>query len=88
MDTGEAINVLFDIPSRVVTRTSASVQLLPNDLNIVFEFEESLSCGSFSVQFYVTTSFVVPVDGLLGLEIMKKLHMVINRNSNVVTYQG
>lgn len=102
-NAGAAIPVLSDNAFRAVTRASlAPVQLLPNDLIVVgvtgsnlrilgkvhlmFQLEEKVY--SFNTVFYVTTNSELPVDGLLGIETMNKLHMVINTNSNTVTYQG
>lgn len=68
----------------VIGVTGSNLRVL-GKVHFTIQLKDKL--GSFSTEFYVTTNFALPVDVLLGLETMKKLQMVINPNSNVITYQ-
>ena len=103
VDTGAEVNIICDNAFRTVQRVSPEpLQLLPNDLNVVGVTGANLGIlgkvrltvqlekkvRAFSADFYVTTRLSLPVDGILGLETMKKLHVAINIDLNAVTYQG
>lgn len=104
VDTGATVNVISDSAYRSLTRQASGENwpLQENDLNVVGVTGTTLGILGrvpltvslhekvcpFRDFFYVSSRFALPVDGILGLNAMKDLHITINPENNAIVYQG
>ncbi len=104
VDTGATVKVILDSANRSLRRQAreGNWPLQENDLNVVGVTGTALgilgrvtltvslhqNVCPFRDFFYVTSRFALPVDGILGLNAMKDLHININPESNAIVYQG
>lgn len=104
VDTGAAVNVLSERTYLALKRASRGgrYQLRPSDLNLCGVTADRLNIlGLVSLpvslerntpvmrlDFYVTSNFSLPSDGLLGLSSLRSNRMVIHPDSNTVRFQG
>ncbi len=104
VDTGAAVNVLSEKAFKELKCVSREgrYQLRPTDpslcgvttdrLNILGVVRLPVSLGRntpvIRLDFYVTSSFSLPSDGLLGLSSLKSNRIVIVPDSNTVKFQG
>ncbi len=100
--TGATVNVLFDNAFRALKRNSrgGSWPLYENYLNVVGVTESDLGVlgrvfltvclqakvRPFQDEFYVSSKFSLPVDGILGLKTMRDLGMLIQPGENSVSF--
>ncbi len=104
VDTGAAVNVLSEETFKSYKRVSRGgrCQLRPTDLrvcgvttdrlNILGVVRLPVSLGRntpvMRLDFYVTSSFSLPSDGLLGLSSLRSNRIVLVAENNIVKYQG
>lgn len=104
VDTGAAVNVLSEESYRALKRHSRGGKwvLRPCDLNlsgvtgsslqilgkVTLPVRLSRNSRPFRTDFYVTSNFKLPSDGLLGLFAMKDQQIVIYPEQNAVQYCG
>ena len=104
VDTGATVNVLSEKAYRELQRTSRGDHwpLVPSDLHLVGVANDPLNVlgkvclpikiGKHSpivhLDFYVTPSFSLPSDGILGLSSMKSHNMSIYPNHNTLRFSG
>ncbi len=104
VDTGATVNVLSDNAFRALKRNSrgGSWPLYENNLNVVGVTGSDLEVlgrvfltvclqerlRPFHDEFYVSSKFSLPVDGILGLKTMRNLGMLIQPGENSIIYKG
>ncbi len=95
VDRGATINVMSDNSFRAVRRSMrvGRYRLFPNYLNVLgvsglnleilgkvrLKISPGKKVWDFHTIFYITNIFALPVDAILGLNSLKKLHMIINQ---------
>ncbi len=103
IDTGATVNVISHSTYRSLTRQAegGNWPLQENDLNVVGVTGTALGfLGRVSLtvslhkkvcpfrDIYVSEKIALPVEGILGLNAMKDMHITINPENHAIVYQG